>query len=119
MTNEDLRKEYPDLFEGCWEISTGNGWLPMISLLARYLDSWNARDCIRNDCAPVRVCQVKEKFGSLRFYVDGGNDYTYGLISFAEGMSHIICEMCGNPGTTEGPGWYKTLCVPCRSSKDE
>ena len=54
--------------------------------------------------------QVKEKFGTLRFYTNGSDEYIDGLISMAEGMSGVTCEVCGNPGTTGGPGWIRTLC---------
>lgn len=58
----------------------------------------------------VVAVQVKEKFGSLRFYVDGGDKYTDGIISMAEAMSYVICEICGSPGKTYGGGWMRTLC---------
>ncbi len=56
------------------------------------------------------VVQVKEKFGSLRFYVDGGTETIYELIGLAENMSGYICEKCGNSGSLQGNGWLKTLC---------
>lgn len=54
--------------------------------------------------------QVKEKFGTLRFYCDGGDDATHGMISLAESMSGMLCEECGNRGKTRGGGWIRTLC---------
>lgn len=54
--------------------------------------------------------QVKEKFGTLRFYVDKGDDRCYNLISFAESMSGRTCETCGKPGTWYPLGWNQTLC---------
>jgi hypothetical protein len=35
-------------------------------------------------CNPVKIAQVKSKFGSLRFYIDGGDDAVHGMIRFAE-----------------------------------
>ena len=58
---------------------------------------------------PIAI-QVKEKFGTLRFYVDESNDKCYNYITFAESMSAHICEECGNPGTWYGIGWHQTLC---------
>ena len=58
----------------------------------------------------VTLDQVKEKFGTLRFYYSGGDDYISGLVSMAESMSAITCETCGNPGTRTGGGWIKTAC---------
>ena len=46
----------------------------------------------------VVAVQVKEKFGTLRFYYDGGDDYISGLSAMAESMSGRTCEVCGNMG---------------------
>ena len=54
--------------------------------------------------------QVKEKFGGLRFYVQGAIDEHYHYISFAESMSYHTCEVCGAPGKRWTDGWHKTLC---------
>jgi len=58
----------------------------------------------------VTVDQIKEKFGTLRFYYTGGDDYIDGLVSMAEAMSSVTCESCGNPGKSTGGGWIRTLC---------
>ena len=59
----------------------------------------------------VTLDQVKEKFGTLRFYYTGGDDYISGLVSMAESMSGVTCEECGKPGTQTSGGWIKTACV--------
>ena len=56
------------------------------------------------------AAQVKEKFGGLRFYVNGANEEHYNYISFAENMSYRTCEKCGNPGKLYTNGWHTTLC---------
>jgi hypothetical protein len=58
----------------------------------------------------VVVTQVKEKFGTLRFYYDGGDDVIDGMVRLAEGMSGCTCEECGKPGSQRGGGWIVTLC---------
>ena len=58
---------------------------------------------------PVAV-QVKEKFGGLRFYVQGATEKHWNYISFAESMSYRICESCGAEGKTYTDGWHTTLC---------
>jgi len=58
---------------------------------------------------PVAV-QVKEKFGGLRFYVNGATDKHWSYITFAESMSYRTCEECGAPGKTYTDGWHTTLC---------
>ena len=54
--------------------------------------------------------QVKEKYGTLRFYYHGGDDVIDGMVRMAEAMSAVTCEVCGNPGTQRGGGWILTLC---------
>ena len=46
----------------------------------------------------VVVTQIKEKFGTLRFYYDGGDEYIRGLEDMAESMTARTCEDCGSPG---------------------
>ena len=58
----------------------------------------------------VTLDQVKEKFGTLRFYYSGGDDVIDGMVRMAESMSAVTCEECGNPGKQVGGGWITTLC---------
>ena len=60
------------------------------------------------------VVQVKEKFGSLRFYANFSNDAIESLIREAERQSAKTCELCGADGDLADKGhWYKTLCLEC------
>jgi hypothetical protein len=56
------------------------------------------------------VKQVKEKFGTLRFYLDSAEPRTSALVEFAEYHSSKVCEECGCPGVTRSTGWLRTLC---------
>jgi len=70
----------------------------------------------------IVVDQIKEKFGGLRFYYTGGDDYITGLVSFAETMSYHICEKCGtnqNAKMTRRRGWMKTLCETCEIERNK
>jgi hypothetical protein len=58
----------------------------------------------------VTLDQVKEKFGTLRFYYTGGDEYIRGMVTMAEAMSGTTCEECGNPGQRRGHGWIYTAC---------
>jgi len=58
----------------------------------------------------VVVDQVKEKFGTLRFYYSGGDERIDGMVRMAESMSGLTCEECGAPGKSRGGGWVRTLC---------
>lgn len=101
----------------CWGFECGNGWYHIIRVLCSNIQhhiDWRNRKNELNPNQPivsqVTVDQVKEKFGTLRFYYTGGDDYIDGLVSMAESMSSVICEECGNPGSTLGRGWLTTLC---------
>lgn len=59
---------------------------------------------------PVVLEQVKEKFGTLRFYYEGGDQIVDGLVRMAEALSGSTCEVCGAPGHQRSGGWIKTLC---------
>jgi len=74
---------------------------------------------IEDPCTQFVAVQIKEKFGTLRLYHDGGDDYCRGVVEMAEVMSGCTCEICGSPGRTAGAGWIRTLCDPCRVRKDE
>ena len=59
-----------------------------------------------------RAIQVKEKFGSLRFYMRGYTDEISDIIDEAESRSDTICEVCGGEGKLMSRfGWYKTVCL--------
>ena len=67
----------------------------------------------------LEAVQVKEKFGTLRFYLSGypENDVLCAkvetLISFAEDMSAVTCEECGAPGESSNSAWITTRCSNC------
>ncbi len=57
------------------------------------------------------VTQVKEKCGSLRFYVGSSNWLVDDLIEQAEQESLKTCQECGKPGEPRSEsGWITTLC---------
>jgi hypothetical protein len=58
----------------------------------------------------VVAVQVKEKFGGLRFYYEGGDDQVHGMVRMAESWASVTCEVCGKPGQLRSGGWIKTLC---------
>jgi hypothetical protein len=64
-------------------------------------------------CEQVIATQVKEKFGDLRFYYQGGDQFTSGVIGMIEAMTSTTCEDCGNVGSKIGGGWIKVRCAPC------
>ena len=75
----------------------------------------------------ISISQIKEKFGTLRFYVDYTDykkiddkkyDELNETIRKAEELSAVTCEICGEPGKTVGDFWLKTVCDKCNKDND-
>ena len=67
----------------------------------------------------VRIRQIKEKFGGLRFYYDGGDEFIHGLVRMAESWASTVCEQCGEPGMLRHGGWVQTLCDKHEAERQE
>lgn len=50
----------------------------------------------------MKVEQVKEKFGGLRFYMNSRNQAIFTFVRTAEEESFHICEVCGQAGNAAG-----------------
>lgn len=120
-----LFEKYPKIFRQkdldmkqtcmCWGIECGDGWYMLIDELCNSLQF----HIDHNRHPQIEAVQVKEKWGSLRFYTNGEDDFQHGLISFAETMSNHICEKCGSTddATATDTSWVQTLCKKCRGDK--
>jgi len=118
--DKQLCVKYPDIFKDrygdmretamCWGFP-GDGWYNIIESLCATIKNreYNLK-LNKKEYVPVVATQVKEKYGSLRFYYDGGDDYIDGAVAFAEYMSEMTCEKCGKPGKLRGRSWMYTAC---------
>lgn len=136
-------EKYPLIFSQPCHIGINDGWFDIIDMLCnniqhridnavmqrKYAIEWN-EDVNDPDfewtkfgereerkvpelVEQVVAKQIKEKFGTLRFYYDGGDDYIRGLEAMAASMTSRICEQCGCPGTsrsTKKQRWVLVLC---------
>ena len=111
-----LWNKYPDLFAGRHEPITKSlipfgfecedGWFDLIDGLCKQIVEASPE---------TRASQVKEKYGTLRFYVDRYTDKVDNIIQEAEERSSYTCEVCGQLGQLCHSGlWLKTLCEDCR-----
>jgi len=57
--------------------------------------------------------QVKEKYGTLRFYMTCETGEMSAIIEKAERQSARTCETCGRPGKIRGKYWLSTRCLRC------
>ena len=67
----------------------------------------------------VEVHQIKEKFGGLRFYYEGGDDQISGMVRMAEAWADTSCEECGAIGKRRSGGWIRTLCDVHEAERQE
>jgi hypothetical protein len=93
----------------CFGFEHGDGWFNIIWNLCEKIEKCLKRISLED----FRVVQVKEKYGTLRFYINYGTDEIYTLIDKAERKSGKICEICGKFGKLNNLGWYKTRCKSC------
>lgn len=110
---DNLYREFPSLYirqDGSKvAFDCNQGWYQLLHDLSKELIS-----VIHPDS---QVSQVKEKYGTLRFYVDFANDATWDIIEKYENKSGFICEHCGQPGVRCSDGWISTLCEEHRKQR--
>jgi hypothetical protein len=138
--DEKLCKKYPEIFKQrnismketcmCWGFECSDGWFNLIDKLSKKLEEFNKR----NFGFIIKAAQVKEKFGTLRFYYDtiftgeeGENkfgfdpeiaqDIVQNLVTIAEWESEHTCEKCGKRGKIREGGWIMCLCDECNTKK--
>jgi hypothetical protein len=111
-----LYRHYPGLYREaklpmsetsmCWGFSCHDGWFALIDALSETIMA------IDPEC---QASQVKEKFGTLRFYLSGDHDALRLAVGTAEFYSSSVCERTGAPGdlmkTTSRCPLYATLSI--------
>lgn len=110
-----LIQRYPLCFAGAWDVSMGDGWVPIIDELCAFVEPVLAGMPVESR---PHILQVKEKFGGLRVYMSEPIDIIERAIRRAEVLCAKTCELCGAPGTLgarDGSTWISTLCEPCRA----
>ena len=93
----------------CFGFEIGDGWYKIMHDLVTGLAKIDTEKSIK-------VMQVKEKFGGLRFYFNGepAGKEASALVDIAEDRSFNTCEECGEPGKeVPGLGWIYTRCNKC------
>ncbi len=122
---DKLFEKYPEIFIQkdwnmqqtcmCWGICVGDGWYHIIDTLCHGIQH---RLNTTKGIEQVEAVQVKEKWGGLRFYYEGGDDYIAGLVSYAESLSMISCIQCGRPTKNTVRAWMK-ICSNCEKKLDK
>lgn len=113
-----MEERFPKMFDNPYGgFAVGAGWWPILESLCANIQShidWKNEQKEKygrgEGCTQVTVAQIKEKFGGLRFYYDGGDSEIRGMVRMAEAWADASCEDCGVPGKRRGGGWIRTLC---------
>jgi hypothetical protein len=91
---QSLKDKYPQQFEHLKRIECSDGWHNLLDNLCGTIQYHLERN------KEIKFCwlQIKEKFGGLRAYAAGADDYIAGVKDMAEAMSYNICEYSGDKG---------------------
>lgn len=135
--DKQLVEKYPLIFKNrhgdmketlmCWGFECGDGWYQILDSLCgqiQHYTDWNNSNRAKGhkqykEVPQVVAMQVKEKFGGLRFYYEGGNDVIDGMVRMAESWAANTCEVCGQVGEMRHGGWIKTLCDKHEAERQE
>lgn len=95
------------------DIECGSGWSKIIDPIIDYIEKYNST--IEKEEDKIKIVQIKEKFGSLRFYAHNKTPELIKLIEEAEDKSYNICELCGSEEDIGqiADGWITTCCRKC------
>lgn len=104
-----LKEKYPQLLHSLDHWGTGPGWHPLLKDLIDAI-GYSLQTVPMEVRGGMYVVQIKEKFGTLRFYMAQSTGEIDGAIMLAETISARTCEECGKPGALRNGPWLKTLC---------
>lgn len=111
----------PNLMITNYGFQCGAGWNPIIHKLCVQLNGL-AEECKLTDEKWPYFLQIKEKFGTLRAYIDASGfrdeasqDKVRDFLEQASLASSITCENCGQPGSLRDTGWIHTYCDDCHA----
>lgn len=121
--DEQLCRKYPEIFAQrglpmnqtamCWGFECGDGWYKLI-------DDLCAKIMLVSKLAnvePPQATQIKEKYGTLCFYLgpvpnepEGLADIIFDLVHYTERRSGHTCEVCGEWGKLNQGSWFRCRC---------
>ena len=119
--HDEWKRKFPLCFEreGCcmtFGVEHGAGWNLIVEELLGKIEAHLAEKYAAGHRDPdhlFAVDQIKEKFGTLRFYASCADDTIYNWIDEAERKSSYTCEKCSKPASLhcrKGFFWIHTFC---------
>lgn len=118
-----LRKECPLLYKHGIAFECNVGWYNIIhdlsikieNILKNYAENHKVVEGEENEKIEMYAVQVKEKYGTLRFYMTFETKEITDLIEDAEALSSQTCDNCGSFGKMRDKGWLEVKCDDCFS----
>lgn len=108
---DKLYKDFPLIFTKNTSFYLPEGWVELVRGLCDVISNHLEYAYEKEISDQIFASQVKEKFGSLRFYMARHDEFISGAITMAEMQSYHICQKCGKKGTHHNlGGWISTLC---------
>jgi hypothetical protein len=88
-----------------WGFQHGDGWYALLDALSVIVTQRAHASAL-----DIRILQVKQKLGTLRFYAHGLDEFCNGAVALAYLMSARLCERTGRPGLlSDSNGSVQTL----------
>jgi len=107
---EYYRKGYRYRYESTWMDNVPAGWRDLVLELCKRLKQIIKEDNLKD----YRITQVKEKWGELCWYYEGGNQRVRDLTIEYEKRSRNTCINCGKtPTKYYTKGWITYICEDC------
>lgn len=113
---DKLFDDFPLLYEKCgmdcmgFGFECGDGWYQLIRDLSEALYPLIREGRVENECY-CYATQVKEKYGTMRFYMSLSTSLMDEIIEEYEERSSRVCEECGAPGSIDyNKFWLEALC---------
>lgn len=118
--NKEIFERFPKIFAQrhlparesamCFGFEHDDGWYQLI---------WDLCEELEATGEDVQAVQVKEKFGTLRFYTNKYTEQSEAIIRKYEQLSATTCEGCGDTSTAHprGHGWVRTECDGCHAKR--
>ena len=119
-----IRQDCPRLYKQGIAFECAIGWYDIVydlsvkieKILNEFAENHKQVEGEENEIIEMFAVQVKEKYGTLRFYMSLETDEISDLIHEAEALSSQTCESCGASAKMRGTRWLEVKCDACFAS---
>lgn len=102
LNNNDYMSTWADMLPTGWRLKFGES---LFNELKETIKKYKLNK--------YEIVDIKEKFGTLRWYSFGGNEETENIIKKYEDVSQYVCQICGKPAEVVTLNWIGFYCKDC------